>query len=481
MANTPAPISASPDIASQLAKIELAGAGLSQAEPGYANSYGPGSADPGGMLAASLPALGVGGLGLWLLYRRRLQDQKDRDEALLPMKQADVISQLPGAHPKDMLLGAALGGGAGLLYDLAKGQPEGRRFSTTLKRLLTGAGVGAVGANFVGDRARRYITNTKLPFGYAGESLWPRSWQHFYDAAIADRPSFDPAAVAKLKDNFGGNAEVADTALKARYELWRRGMNIHRNNAKTDIWQSNKGNKGPEYLSLNEQHPKYEKMLRHLYLPSQLHPISSLAVQDPDEYRFLAQELAGKRPDAPIRPTSALFADPLRFIRAKNRISTADPQNGWRNEDLFGANQLLGEQQVVAAPGPNKQDPRLYGTVLDRFDVTPDTSDLSRLISAIKNLDVFRPSWWNATADQRSAYYGPTTTNSAWLKSLLSRLMVDRFLTEKHPWVAQKFYFTPQDGGGHALQFQNTQGQPAGPAINADTLSGYLSNLQNQK
>jgi hypothetical protein len=156
--------------------------------------------------------------------------------------------------------------------------------------------------------------------------------------------------------------------------------------------------------------------------------------------------------------------------------ASAQGFDGWRNRDLFGANTLLGEQQVMARPG----DP-VQGTVLDRFDVTPGKADTNKLFSDIKNLNVFRPSWYGKPADTSAADYYNGQTNAGWLKSLLGRLVWDQGLVEEHPWVSQKFQFTPQADGGHALQFQNAQGQPVSQPMPADALSVYLMNLQKQK
>jgi hypothetical protein len=402
------------DTASQLAKAEP---GITNKEPGFANTYGPGTSSPGGILAASLPALGVGGLSLLMMYKRYLQDQEDQKKQL---KQADFTSQLPGLHPKDILLGAALGGGAGLLYDTIRGQPAGKRLSTTLKRVLTGAGVGAVGANVVGDRARRYITNSALPFGYDQEGmlsqLAPRSGKHVYDALIADKPSYDPKVVAGLKDSFSGDAAAFDTAVAARYELGRRALGVHTNNAIKDFWQKNKGKAGPDYYSVNEKNPAYSKNVLNLYRTSA-----------PD----------GAMPNG--RET----------VNSYNKST-----GGWRMSDALGANTLLGEQQVVV-------DANGQGRVLDRYDVTPAKKDTEKLVSAIKNLDVLKPSWHKKPHDD-AGVYDKDKTNQTWLTSLLGRMFWDKVLTEEHPWVSQRFQFTPDQRTGMSnLELLRESGKPS--------------------
>jgi hypothetical protein len=304
----------------------------------------------------------------------------------------------------------------------------------------------------------------------------PRSLQHLWDAGFADKPSYDPAAVAKLPDIFGGSKEVADTALSARRELVRRSMNLHRDSADTDIWQRNKGVKGPDHFSLNEKNKNYESFLKRLFLPSKLNPVSPQSVSDPAARKAFAESLSSS-PKVVDRDISPIFRDPANALRIMNDVSAKGPGgDGWRNRDLFGANTLIGEQQVMARPGDSVQ-----GTVLDRFDVTPGKTDINKLLSDITSLNVLSPSWYGKPADTSSADYYRGQTNAGWLKSLLSRLVWDKGLVEEQPWVSQKFQFTPQADGGNALQFQNSQGQPVSQPMTADDLSVYLMNLQKQK
>lgn len=412
MAIAPAP-GFSVDDASRLAKADPVTS--VNKEPGFANTYGPGTNSPGGYLAASLPALGVGGLGLLLLYQRHLQEQREKEKLL---KQADFVSQLPGLHPKDMLLGAALGGGAGMLYDIAKGQPEGRRVSTTLKRLLAGAGIGALGANVVGDRARRYITNSVLPFGYDQSNilgqLKPRSVRHVYDALLADKPSYDPKALEALSARFDGNTEARDTSIAARQELHRRGMGIHSDNPVKDFWQRNKGVKGPDYYSVNEKHPEYAKRVGLLF--SQLAP--------------------GSPP-----------------ITGPEAVSALNAAGGWRAFDALGANTLLGEQQVMV-------NDKGQGRVIDRHDITPEQAHKTKLWNAVTRGSVLKPSWWSQQHDAASPY-DAGKTNAGWLTSLLGRMFWDQVLTEEHPWVSQRFQFKPDAATGlQQLELLRESGMP---------------------
>lgn len=465
------------DTASQIAQFDSA---LNQnREPGFANTYGPGADSSGGLVSAAIPLSAVGALGLWALYNRYQQDLADRESEKLAAIDLNAFkAQLPGLHLKDMLLGAALGGGAGLLYDQFAGPGEKhKRTQTTLGRLLTGAAIGAGGANIVGDRVRRYISNSKLPFGYDSDNilsqLTPRSWKHFYDAAIADKPSYDPAKVKELTSRFGGNEQVRDTALGARRELERRSFGVHSENAQTDYWQRNKGKAGPEYLSANEKNPDYASILPRLFLPSQLSPAAPMSYKD-----YLETVPAGEQPisrekfeairqrEAGGRDIAPLFTSPLAALGVLNN-------NNWRNADMFGANTLLGEQQVIARP----RDGKIDGRVLDRFDVTPSQDDTTRLMAAIKNLDILKPSWYGQKLPQGFSSYQEGATNKSWLSSLLGRLVWDKMLVEKQPWVSQRFQFVPENGS-NSLQFLNEAGRGATSPMSSQQLSDYLAELQ---
>lgn len=136
------------------------------------------------------------------------------DKEKRSMDWAAVQHHLPRIRPLDTAIGAGLGAGAGALSaHFADPDEEGRK--PWLSRMLGGAALGAGTANLVGDRARRYLTN-KLPlFGYDAEkattALKPKSWDDFYQAAIADKRQW--------KRGYQPEHEI-------RRELLRRGMDL---------------------------------------------------------------------------------------------------------------------------------------------------------------------------------------------------------------------------------------------------------------
>lgn len=405
--------------------------GITNTEPGYANTYLTGTDSPAGWLAAGLPALGVGGLGLLMLYRRHLQDEEERKRQLKTASWQDIKAQLPGFHAKDMLLGGALGGGAGLLYDSLAQKPKDKsRLRTALRRALTGAAIGAGGANLLGDRLRRYITNVKTPFSYGTDSILPQSFRQFWDAAVLDKPSFNPQTLDKLvqdNPNVFADREALDTMLAARRELNRRSFGVHSNNAATDVWQKNKGDKGPDYYSLNEQNKNYLQHLQTLFFPS----------------------------GQPNRVAEGLFENPGETLHVGNT-------NSWLSTGLFGADSLLGGQQVIAKPTGDLLRPTYKGRVLDRYDMTPSAYDKKHLAAAALRGDIFRPSWRGAVEGNTGYTAVPNGTRA---NSTLLRMLWDNWLSEERPWVSQNFTMAPQADGKYELELNRESGEPTGQIL----------------
>ena len=236
-----------------------------------------------------------------------------------------------------------------------------------------------------------------------------------YDALIADKPSYDPKILAGLTDRFSGDVDARDIAIAARYELGRRALGVHTNNAIKDFWQKNKGTAGPDYYSVNEKNPAYSKNVNKLYRPSMP---------------------GGMMPNS------------------REAISALNQAQGWRMFDSLGANSLLGEQQVVT-------DKNNQGRVVDRYDVTPAKKDTDKFVNAVMSGDVLRPGWHKKPLDD-AGVYDKDKTNQTWLTSLLGRMFWDKVLTEEHPWVSQRFQLTPDQSTGMSnLELLRESGKPS--------------------
>ena len=490
-----------PDTAAAIAKADPV---MSQnKEPGFANTYGPGANIPEGQLGFAVPAMGVGALSLYLLYQKYKQDQQDQleQEGQPVLKTAaidwqGVRAQLPGLHAPDILLGGAAGAGAGLLYDYVRGSEKGKRMPTALRRALIGGLIGAGGANLVGDRARRYVTNSVVPATYDADSaidqLVPRSWQHFWDAAIKDKPSYDPEAVNKFVGGFG-HSEIGHRALTARRELDRIGMGVHLHNPDTSVWQRNTEGGSAPYYSLNEKNRDYHKNLAALMLPSKLSPFS---LYSPNEPAYLADTVeAGLTPEqarrywaqnaSKINGTDDAYEISGLFKNPKDHIGTAYSQTdepttaAQKMHDFFGSNALLGAQQIpVKSVGDG-----VVGAVNDRFDITPTRPDLSALREGLLGGKVLSRDWRNTTG---GSDYTANRTNYQNLKSTLGRVVWDRILRHENPWVSQKFKFAPAPqtdptAPEYALQLLKQDNTPAFSPLSRTDLGAYLSSLRGGK
>jgi hypothetical protein len=449
--------SLTPDLAAQIAQRDPV---LSQnTEQGFTNTYGPGTNIPDGQLGFAVPALGVSALGLYLLYQKHQQDKKDREQEKVALTWQDVRAQLPGFHAPDILLGGAAGAGAGMLYDYIRGGEKGKRFNQALRRILTGAAVGAGITNLVGDRARRYITNSAVLAGYDGGDmlgqLKPRSWQHFWDAAIKDKPSYNPEKVREFVSKFK-NTEVGQRVLDARREINRIGMGVDLHNPETSVWQRNDGDKGAPYYSLNEKNKDYLRNLLSIYLPAESNPNQLM-----------------------IGGTGALlFQNPNKGFKFLNRgvpKYNQDPMDTQRLTDFFGTNPLLGAQQLIAQQNGNDVD--LLS--MDRHDVTPSDETIKNLFGSVFSGKVFSPEWRGQVAP---GGYEQGQTNAQALTGAAGRMLWDRVLRHENPWVAQKFKFSPVTtpvGPEYGLNMLRQDNTPVfSRPMNRGDVFEYLQQLQ---
>lgn len=457
--------SLTPDIAAGIAQKDPV---LSQnTEPGFANTYGPGTHKSDGQLGFALPALGVSALGLYLLYQKYQQDQRDKEQEKLAAIDLEALrAQLPGLHVPDLLLGGAAGAGAGMLYDYIRGGEKGKRFGQALRRILTGAAVGAGATNLAGDRFRRYMTNSVIPAGYdAGNilsQLKPRSWQHVSDAAIKDKPSYDPAKVKEFVQKFK-NTEIGQRILAARREIDRIGMGVNTHNPAASVWQRNKD----KTYSINEQNPEYLRNLAAIMLPSALQR----------ERLMTADELGVPAEQHPS--VGPLLQNPRAGLEFFNKGPSGKPGDAMSVQvgtDMFGTNPLLGAQQLITRQSGDE----IEGLVLDRHDVTPSPESLNALSQAILSGKALDPKWRAQTADSG---YERGQTNSQMMFGTLGRLLWDRVLRHENPWVSQKFKFTPAAGPTgmpeYGLQMLKQDNTPAfSQPFTRGNLFDYLESVQ---
>lgn len=440
-------------------------------EPGFASTFDYNAAKE--KLWKYSPVVGLGGVGaaLWYLNQQRpsvkakaIAKKKQRELAATE-KTADLKEiienirwHLPKLRVPDTVAGGLAGAGVGGLYDLIRGKgKDGKR--KTLKRVLTGALTGAGLSNVVGDRFRRYISNTKLPLGYtanaAGE-IKP-SLKRIWNAAILDKPDYDPKALAYWQDKPGGKMLPF---LPARRELVRRQFGLPFDQ-KNQWWQKN-----PEgYYSLNEKSPDYAKRLSLLF---------------------------GSHANKGIRRPSSLYSGPEKILTDPEKALPAfskypDRQPG--DYDFFGSGPLFGGMHLPYQKNP---DGSYSGMALDRWDLTPNQ----------READFFKANWRKALTDSEwrkaplkenlSWYMRPDAaghTNASAMKNLAGRWIWDNILSDEIPWVGQKFHVAPNTtprtwgqalGGGtytpNTLQFLKSDNTPATPAMDFAALDAWDKN-----
>jgi hypothetical protein len=153
-------------------------------------------------------------------------------------KQAGLLDelkrQLPQLHVPETTAGAVAGAGTGLAVQLLRrilqsSKDRRRKQPSLLKGMLVGGGLGAFGANLVGDRARRYFSNLPDPFDYDFDKKWNKikelGWGGVYQGAIQDQPIKYPGS------------KYSPEAATMRWEMLRRGLNVPTNGAAKDYFK----------------------------------------------------------------------------------------------------------------------------------------------------------------------------------------------------------------------------------------------------
>lgn len=423
----------SPDPASPIAAFE-----------GFSRKFDPAEVAGSPLADAAMgmaPVAAIAG-GIALLRRRRkpAPPQVEKQADLSSVGKA-IYAQLPGLHAPDMAVGGLLGAGAGLAAEAWNGKPGKDRWKRRLGAALLGGGLGAAGANLVGDRARRYVSNTVLPWGYAahGPALSPTP-EKVWRGAILDQPVED--ADTSVTDYLAEQTPYAkDTlqrhALPARRELLRRQMGVHTDDD-ADIWRRTPAGT----LELNPANP----------------------ATDERAARFAA---------GPETIDTAMFRDPAKWLAGDRGL--VDPLSS----GLFGA-AVTGGQEVPHVPTAGGG----AGRILDRFDYSLDPKENDFLRDAVTSGNVLSPSWRAAKLpEQINNYYGPTygqgsSTNGDTTKSLIQRWFMDKVVAPRPAWVDQRFEFQPptSSSGNHPLQILDHSGAPLGaPVVPGDPRLGRLT------
>lgn len=443
-------------------------------EPGFASTFDYNALkqrlwDYGGLVP-------IGALGAALWYHNRAPKQpaiKAKKSVPVVEKQAatdlktvleNIRWHLPKIRVPDTAAGIVGGAGAGALYDLIRGRGKDNK-SKTLRRVLTGALAGAGVSNVVGDRFRRYISNTKLPLGYrpdASDEVKP-SLSRIWNAAILDKQDYDPKAMKYWR------ATNMLPVLPARHEIVRRQFGLPFDK-KNPWWQKN-----PEgYYSLNEKSPDYARRLRLL---------------------FGSHSHRGIQRDEKLK----LYSGPEQILKNPEKALPAFSRHPHRQNsdyDFFGSGQLFGGMHLPYQKNP---DGSYSGMAIDRWDLTHNKAE--RAFARDNWLKMLTDSKWRKAPlkDVLSWYLKPGQhhTNSSAMKALAGRFIWDNILSDELPWVGQKFQVQPNTqartwgqavvnaikpgavSGKYApntLQFLKADNSPATPAMDYAALDKWDQN-----
>lgn len=341
------------------------------------------------------------GAGDWLAHATKT------GEARLDL--AGVLGQLPRVRLPDTAAGSVLGAGAGLLAErLRKKDKAKRRYG---RAALAGAAGGAALANLLGDRLRRYVSNTVMPVSYddPGGQAAP-TWKKVWRAGVLDEPEYDPDRVAR---HAARHPDSAAEQLAARRELFRRQLGVHTARPAEDVWAPNPDGS----VSLNPANPAAG--------------------------RYVEKLLTG--PGAADRSTGKWMEDAARANSADEK--ELPPR-------LMAP--VVGGQTVDYEPVSHFNDssaPRTEGVfkVRDRWDVTLDPSEREFLAAGLGKALALNGSWFRAPhtgAEGRVAYTaGRNLTNRQVAKSLIAREILDKLLVHENPVVTQRLHIVqPKDG-----------------------------------
>lgn len=206
------------------------------------------------------------------------------------------------------MVGAAIGAGGGALTDAVSHHDKSDKHHLR-RHLLEGALIGGTGADVVGDRARRYISNMPGIASYDSSKIKDVLTRHglkgVWRGGVLDRPvkhtTIQSADPTDIENPDPSDPDGWSPALRMRREFMRRGMGVHTDEPAKDYFQttgtirSSDGRTLP-HVQLNERFTD---------------PDTGLLRQDPESKKVYNHLLADLRPSANLNYPGALKSDVL--------------------------------------------------------------------------------------------------------------------------------------------------------------------------
>lgn len=344
--------------------------------------------------------------------------------------------QLPSIRLPDSIVGGAVGAGGGAIYNAMKDDGDVSKKTKRhnfWNRLIGGAGIGALAGNVAGDRGRRYLSNTMIPYSYDASNpdvanpIKP-TLSKVWNAGILDKPQ-QPGVADYLKGKyqppFTENPSIplhnTTANLAARRELSRLAMGVQSVD-KNNIWQ-----KQPDgSFSINPQHANSENLVKEFMYP------------DPNLKGGL--------------PHHNFLKDPVSNIAKLNN----GPGEG---DSMMGS--IVGGQRIATYPYETTNGQDYLAKIQDNWNVKPRDYETKALTGYLIDKYIKR----DPAASIPNIEYTGNSNPEQVSNSIFKRMMMDKLVFKDNPWVSQRMYFQKQpmtnnmDGGFKSIP-TTASGQP---------------------
>jgi hypothetical protein len=375
---------------------------------------------------ATVGALLGGGVGMasgLLKKRKKTERSFELPELQLIAKTGglqDVVNTVRGQLPNIRIPDTVVGGGAGALggwaYNKLTDDPSlspAKQKTRKWRNMLAGAGIGAAGGNLVGDRTRRYISNTISPFGYSNNDQTTNmkpSLKKIWEAGVMDRPQQKGVAdylAGKYQPPFQEDYDtlhnsVANAATKRELIRIGAGVNTHTPNS---IWS--KQLDGSQ--SINPKHNNASNLVQEFMFPSV------------------------KPGRGSTNPTFLNY--PMAAISGQNE--KPDPEGGLMTS-------ISGGQRIPAYPYAGNYGQDYLAKMQKKFTVQPKGSEIADLETYLKDRFVHHNP--QAQLPALNQYEQANTTPKAEMLNLAKRWGFENLVMKQAPSVSQRMYFQQLPG-----------------------------------
>jgi len=290
-----------------------------------------------------------------------------------------------------------------------------------------------LGANLVGDRTRRYLSNKINLYGYEPKDVKPKNFKEIWDGAILDKP-------------LEGQSKSPNMDNQARRALMREGMGVEPYNAKDNIWAKQQDGS----FSINPENNNSGDLVKNMMFGYNNNRFN----ESPDTYK-------------------GLLADPVKFIGNNINSSPTGSQH-------LLMDPLIGSERTSLYPYKSKyEEPDYLAKILKRWDVRLKNPEKEALKQYLLNKFVHKDP--NPSAYSGSEYMGnldfkandpydvPKDMKNV-LKTDVEREVAQNLIYKNSPWVSQRLFMKKMPG--------EASGYTAVPATSSGQFYGDTTALQ---